>query len=845
MCTMLNLEPQSTRQHPEILSPVGSEEMLMAAIHNGADAVYLGMPGYNARARSEDFSFETLARFIAQAHLYGVKVLVAFNILIFEEELDTLLPDLKALLELQPDAIIVQDIGLVQLIRAMSPQQVIHASTQMTVTHQRAIHLLEDLNLKRFVLGREVSMAEMKQIRQATTRELEVFVHGALCVAYSGQCLTSESFGGRSANRGQCAQSCRMPYGLVVDGKLMDLGDKKHLVSPLDLCGLDEVPELVRVGIDSFKIEGRYKSPEYVASVTSAYHRAVVGQEVALAHRQAMEVSFSRGFFRGWLQGVDHNHLVSGEHSSHRGLEIGRVLKTQISKGIPSMEIETTFTLQKGDSLLFCNQNGRALTGGKIYELSQISATLQSIAMARDFALQDIKGQGEVRCFINRSAQMDREWQKTWKDKALLKKIELTLSIQAKVGEFLQLRGRDAEGHEAVVFSEQVLEQANQKALDEIFLKETLGAWGASCFSVTAWEMHLDGAGFLPQGALKKLRQELQKNLEALRQKSQAQSLVSIGEVRTWMTPKIQSPDSAARLLAKNQNSNLAVLVREPEQLAGLEGLDVQEVILDFKHGVTYGPSLQKIRELGFKGAIATTRIVKPGEERRLHDILKHQPDRILVRNLAALHFFKEHSDFWQVPWTGDFSFNISNHLSAEYFLMKGLDRISPSYDLNMGQLQNFLGTVDPHRVEITVHQYMPSFHMEHCVFATFLSTGSSIADCGMVCRQHKVELKDEKGILHPLQADQECRNTMFNGVPQSIASLIPTLKKCGVQFFRLEALTENASELRKKVAGTIKVLKGEWSGEQLKQELGCIERFGVTEGQLLNSRRYEDRKKS
>ncbi|MBC7457284.1 MAG: U32 family peptidase, partial [Bdellovibrionaceae bacterium] len=255
----------------ELLLPVGHKEMALAAIHNGADAIFVGFPGFNARGRSYDHELTELQEIIETCHLYGVKVNLAFNIVIFENELDQVVEAIKKVLPLKPDALIVQDLGLVSLIRQIAPNQVIHGSTQMTVTNDLAIELLSDLNIKRFVLGRENSLSEIKLIKKSTEKELEVFVHGALCVSYSGQCFTSESIGGRSANRGQCAQSCRFSYDLIVDGEKKNTVDRDYLVSPQDLCGIAEIPELMEIGVNSFKVEGRLKSPEYVASVASSY----------------------------------------------------------------------------------------------------------------------------------------------------------------------------------------------------------------------------------------------------------------------------------------------------------------------------------------------------------------------------------------------------------------------------------------------------------------------------------------------------------------------------------------------------------------------------------------------
>ncbi|MBT4792485.1 MAG: U32 family peptidase, partial [Halobacteriovoraceae bacterium] len=218
--------------------------MCLAAIHNGADAIYVGMPEFNARGRSHDHSWDELAEIIQTSHLYGIKVHLAFNILIFQDEIEKVMSVLDRAVKLGPDALIVQDIGLITLIKQRYPKLCIHGSTQMTVTNHESINLLADLDIDRFVLGRENSLSDIKEIKSNTNKELEVFVHGALCVAYSGQCFTSEALGGRSANRGQCAQSCRFDYELFVDGHKKQLLDKKYLLSPNDLCGIDEVTRL-------------------------------------------------------------------------------------------------------------------------------------------------------------------------------------------------------------------------------------------------------------------------------------------------------------------------------------------------------------------------------------------------------------------------------------------------------------------------------------------------------------------------------------------------------------------------------------------------------------------------
>lgn len=833
---MASLKHLGEGQQPELLSPVGNWDMLEAAIHQGADAVYIGMPGYNARARSIDFTFEELGKMIEHCRLRGVKVFVAFNILIFEEELEQVLQDLQSLLVHSPDALIVQDIGLARLVKTLAPDQRIHASTQMSITSSLSIELLSDLGIERVVLGREVSMDEMSLIRPKTEIELEVFVHGALCVAYSGQCLTSETKGGRSANRGQCAQSCRLPYQLEVNGQIRDLGNQRHLVSPKDLCGLDEVESLKAVGIDAFKIEGRYKSPEYVATATQAYRKAIEGSSEASRkqQREELEVSFSRGFFPGWLKGVHHEGLVDGIHSSHVGLRIGTVIRVRSKGNVPWLSLKTKHPLQKGDSLLFMAPNGQPICGGKIYEIQKSQKGPLQVGMARDFPLDDVHSDCLVH--LNRSPAQDEVIQREWKDESRKKKHPISLEVSLKENHPLSITARD--GKTIVkVFGRELASSAQNRPLEERTLRDHLDSWGRSPFSVSDWSFNLAENLFLPAGDIKKTRQKLQRELEAARALKATPSL----------NPELASAliSDRPRTNQSSESSKLRVLIREPEQMDFLNPEMVDTIILDFKHGVPYRKTISRGRDAGFKVSISTTRILKEGQDRRLRDLIELQPDEILVRNHAALQFITREDRLRTIPLAGDFSFNICNHLSAEYFLSKGLNSWTPSYDLNHQQLLPLLDHVDSSKVEVTVHQTIPAFHMEHCVFATFLSDGTTAKDCGMVCRDHRVSLVDEAGVAHPLQADQECRNTMFNGIPQSVATVIPSLMAKGVNQFRLEALTESPEDLSQKTEGYHLLLNRKISAHELLDRLGGQERFGVSEGQFTREDSYLSTKKN
>ncbi|MBI5800633.1 MAG: U32 family peptidase, partial [Verrucomicrobia bacterium] len=323
---------------PELLAPAGDWECAKAAVENGADAIYFGLDRFNARMRAKNFTEADLPELMEFLHRRGVKGYVTFNTLVFTDELEAAEEYLRSIIAAGVDAAIVQDVGIARLIRRLSPDFPIHASTQMTITSAAGVAFARALGCNLVVLARECSIREIEAIREASGQRsavsgqqeaasaqsslaescpltadrslpLEVFVHGALCVAYSGQCLTSEALGGRSANRGECAQACRMPYELISDGSKVDLGGRNYLLSPQDLAGLDVLPELARAGVSSLKIEGRLKSPEYVASITRIYRQALdelgtqnaeggtaANRQSAIGNRQyELEMAFSRG----------------------------------------------------------------------------------------------------------------------------------------------------------------------------------------------------------------------------------------------------------------------------------------------------------------------------------------------------------------------------------------------------------------------------------------------------------------------------------------------------------------------------------------------------------------------
>lgn len=807
----------------ELLLPVGNMDMCLAAVHYGADAIYVGVPFFNARGRTTDFSLEDLKEMIDFCHLYGVRVNLAFNVVIFQNEFPKAIELLEQILPMGPDAFIVQDLGLAKIIRSMAPHQRIHASTQMTVTNPDAIKLVDDLQIDRFVLGRENSISELKLIRENTDKELEVFVHGALCVAYSGQCFTSESLGGRSANRGQCAQSCRLEYELFVDEVKKDLGSKKYLVSPKDLMGIEEVPTLKELGINSFKVEGRLKTPEYVASAAKNYREVLDGAPVNLEKRtEELSTTYSRGFFSGWLHGVNHQQLVDGTYSAHRGLEVGTILEIRKK----TILISSKTKLVAGMGLLFV---GKEEQGSKIFTVQKIGQHFEVELLQKNLKLE--KGN---KVYLNSNEPMAKELQKGWLTREKQKRIPLSLFVEGRIGESLIVSATDPEGRVIRAFSKSFLSEAKERPLTPAQVAEELSSLGTTPYKVKDFEAQIQDRLFINHKELKELRREMVEKLNQIRTKREATV------VPFKLTPmEKKSAHSGLNILLRSK-AQVEGLVQDFALIQGYKGL-IKSVILDFEFGKDYAPSVELIKSLGLKAGIATTRILKPSEYYNLNTIIRCQPDLILVRNLGAIEYLKSKT---QIPLIGDFSLNVTNSMTLEYLISKGLESVNVSYDLNQDQLLDMVEFSDPSKMEVTLHQYMPEFHMEHCVFAAFMSNGSSFRDCGKPCEKHEVKLKDPYGNMHFLKADQECRNTFFKATPQSAGFLVKELKDKGVASFRLEALNETPEEINLKIVTYLKLLNDEITADFALNSLKVVESYGLGLGQMNKVDTYKDRKK-
>jgi len=858
-------------RRPELLAPAGDWECARAAVENGADAIFFGLERFNARMRAHNFTVADLPALMAFLHRRGVRGYVTFNTLVFADELADAADYLRAIIAAGVDAAIVQDVGICRLIRRLSPDFPIHGSTQMTVTNEAGVAFARDLGAELVVLARENSLKEIEHIQAAqraalapgeSPLPLEVFVHGALCVAYSGQCLTSESLGGRSANRGECAQACRMPYELVRDGEKVDLGDRQYLLSPQDLAGLSVLPELVRVGVASLKIEGRLKSPEYVASITRTYRQALDRVMAELNGESAppafdpgpakyeLNMAFSRGLYPGWFNGIHNQELAHGRFGTKRGVFLGQVARV----GPDHVALKLAAPAKPGDGLVFDAGNPAVREeGGRIYQLNTDARTGESVLRFGHGDLDFKKIHPGHRVWKTNDPALDRELRATFAGDKIRHTRPVCAEVHGHAGAPLTLILDDLSGHVVREASAISLEAApaDQRPLTAERLRDQLGRLGGTPFHLDGLDNRLEGAVMLPTSELNRLRRDAAARLEQLRAAPRRWQLVEGSDVSLHRPSEATNP---TRLRSEQTlPPQLILYVRDFAQLDAVLAADVPfaDLYCEFENPKHYREAVERFRQwqsaspsvIGHWTSdipapqapaiwLAPPRVHKPGEEWILNQVLSAAPDGILVRNHEHLRFFPAAAPALRLR--GDFSLNVANPLAAEYYLSKyKLERVTASYDLNLAQLESLLRGAPPAWFELTLHQHMPMFHMEHCVFCAFLSKGKDYHDCGRPCEKHRVALRDRVGALLPLKADAGCRNTVFNPRAQTGAEFADRLLALGARHFRVEFVDESPAEVLRTARAYDQLLRGRLSGAELWRELKLLNQIGVTRGQL------------
>ncbi len=847
------MNSSSTLRRPEILAPVGTEEAFVAALASGADAVYLGLAeGFNARGRSTAFELEALPELVRRAHRACVKLYLTLNTLVFERELEPVEKLLRAVLRAGVDALIIQDPAIAFVARRLLPGVRLHASTQMTISSAEGVAFAASLGIQRVVLPRELNAREIALVARDCSLECEVFVHGALCMAWSGQCLTSEAFSGRSANRGQCSQACRMPYQAIVDGEPKELGDLRYLLSPQDLAAHDALPALLEAGVCSLKIEGRYKGPAYVMTAVDSWRHwrdallrgDIEGGRTQLAQDvQKTQLVFSRGGSTGFLDGDDHQTLVEGTTPKHRGIALGTVVQVKQRSVVVEAEAEhdASGVIRSGVGVKFelvgrvgGEYDPERAPGGPVFGVQRLRRGRLELLFGRPGPELSLVRAGD-RVRVTGDSELVRDMER----RALQTQAgrwPLVLRVHGGEGRTLRVFGTaswgqrivnaTAEGHTPLALAQ------GGRGLDARLLRDKLGALGGTSFYLLELELEgLPNGLHLPVSELKHLRRVLVDELQV-----QLERPVAVLPSREPSLPALRS--ELARDGSPLTSSPAVVpLCRTTEQLEAViaSGLgEGAEVELDWMEMVGLGRAVARAREVGLRVTLVTVRVQKPGEEAYDRRIAKLEPDGVLVRHWGALMHFSKHlkegagleRDAFSLH--GDFSLNVTNSLTALHLLGLGLDTVTASHDLDAEQLLDLLSAVPPGRVAVTLHHHIATFHNSHCTYAHLLSQGSDYQSCGRPCEQHRLALRDYAGHEHPVVVDVACRNTVFNAFAQSAAPLVPRLLERGVRRFRVEFVWERADEVQRTLAAYKQLIGGQVTPAAALKAAAAHERYGV-----------------
>jgi U32 family peptidase len=845
---------------PELMAPAGDWDCARAAVENGADAVYFGLQGgFNARARAANFSPAELPELMTFLRTRGVKGYLTLNTLVFGDELEEAERTARVAIAAGVDAVLVQDLGLLRLLGRLCPELPLHASTQMTLSSAECIREVESLGIRRVVLPRELSIDQIAAIRRHTDIELEAFVHGALCISYSGQCLASLSMGGRSANRGQCAQPCRLPYELKGDGgrfrqdarlfsKTTDenvlrpppasssqSADAKYPLSPHDLAAYDRLPELIAAGVSALKIEGRLKPAEYVASVTRHYRTAIDAacdagvprHKLAPEDVAEMETTFSRGFCHGWLDGPDHRSLVSGEGSTKRGVLLGEV------RGVRGERIlvELAGPLQRGDGVVFEGDRSQAAEqGGRVYEIFQDRRSVETevasgtVELAFRYGSIDL-GQIQLgqKVWKTDDPRAARRLRQTYTSSQSLRRVPLDLQIEASVGSPLRVTAIAGNGATCRLESPQPLPEATKHPLTRETLVEQFGRLGKTPYQLRNVEANLDGQAMIPLSELGKLRHEMIRQLDAAAGQTPQRTMLegsALAAIRSRDEAEgerarrgdAEKPVSSSPRLPLSPSPSLHVLCRSMDQLEAALDCGATSIIADFRDLQRYGNAVRTAHLGGASILLAQPRIHKPGEgtvpifvSAKMGLSPSAPPSNFAVFE----HLAEQKPDGLLVrnlaglafcrrkglPAVADFSLNAVNDLSVAWLHAQGARRVTAAYDLNRERLLDLTAAVPPEWLEVVVHRHTPMFHSEYCLFCGLLSSGKDRTNCGRPCERHEVRLRDRLGVEHRLLSDSQCRNTLFHAEPESLLEIVPRLQDRGVRHFRVELLMESSAE--------------------------------------------------
>ena len=792
----------------ELLAPVGSFDALKAAVQNGANAVYLGGKEFSARASANNFDRDELKEAVRYAHIRGVQVFVTANTLRKQNEIEEFLEYIKYLYDIDVDAIILQDIGMARLVKELLPDFEIHASTQMVAHSLEDVLYLQNIGFDRVVLARELNIQEIEHICKNSNVDIEVFVHGALCVCYSGQCLMSSMLGNRSGNRGRCAQPCRQKYELIdiYSGEVINT-DGEYLLSPKDLNSIQDIDKVIEAGVHSLKIEGRMKRPEYVATVIGSYRKTIDEYmetkkiNVSDETMNNLYTIFNRKFTKGYLFGDVGEDIMNSNRPNNLGLYIGKVV--DYNRKAKRLKIKLENILKKGD--------GISIGGGTIGRIIKSNGDIANIGYKGETIELDFIGDAKRNQIIYKTSDSDllNTVQKTFEEDTENVKVSIDAKIEIKLGKKPRLTLCDSFGNTTTLEADKEVEQAMKVALSEEKVVTQISKLGNTSYIINNITVDMDDNVSLPISILNQIRRDA---IESLSEERVAIKNRAYKNKEIAYNPKSFVRDDEVKLRAK---------VKNIEQLKAI--VNYKEIDAIYYEDINTLDEAKTIaNENNMNLIYSVPRVLRNKDYKILNKLDKNSNIEVQTGNLGCVSLFKDNGIYI------DYYLNSFNSETINHYKQEGAKTICISQELNLTEIKETLKHTDA-EIESVVYGYTPLMISEYCPM------GVLVRDCkkdkrSAICNKSVYALKDSKEEVFRITQDIFCRSSIYNSKPLCMIDDLIDVKNSGINVFRLDFTFEDASQVKEVVEAHIEVINNDFEMDtKAKQFYNSLDKIGIT----------------
>ncbi|KDR95996.1 putative protease [Peptoclostridium litorale DSM 5388] len=779
----------------EILSPAGSFEAFVAAVQSGADAIYIGGQQFSARAFADNFDRDEIMEAVRYAHIRGVKVYVTVNTLVKEKEAKGFMEYVDFLYGEDVDALILQDIGMAAEVKKRYPDFEIHASTQMSAHSLEDVKFLENMGFSRVVLSRELSIDEISHISKNAKAEIEIFVHGALCICYSGQCLMSSMIGGRSGNRGKCAQPCRKEYDILntKSGETIRT-DGRYVLSPMDTCTIDEIGKIIDSGAISLKIEGRMKKPEYVATVTGIYKKAAQSyiesgkSTVSQDDIDELNSIFSRGFTKGYMFDETNGGIISTNNQSKKGIRIGTV--EYLDKGRKRLGIKLEKRISKGDGLTVGGIVGRVLIKGMPSNYADAGQTveLDYIGTATE---------GEV-IYRNLDAELTKKAQQTYKNGAENRPALINMEFSVSIGKYPKLSMRDNRANEVCVEGETPAEKALKVAMSSEKIMQQLQKLGGTPYEIESAKVDVQEGLSMPVKLINEMRRDAIERLDEMR--------AIMNEGRNYIEEDLSMFELNSQIGKElPENPQIRVKAYGIEQLKKVMELEDADLIdaMYFECERDIQEAANICREKGVRLICSLPRVMR-NEEYSLIDRL----------NGAGVSDFcvSTHGQIGAVKgieasFCCDHGLNVFNSYSAGSLTLQGSGSVCISPELNISDIKNACDK-ESGTVEAFVYGRLPLMISEYCLVGTLAGECTGGKADGKCVNEGSYAIRDKMDEVFPVGKANGCRSIIYNSKTLCMLDRLRDVYKAGVGIFKIDLALESPDDSKEIVKAHIQAVE-------------------------------------